>query len=137
MSDITILIPMAPPSELLPNRRHRRGGFHPGIAAANTSRTLAKYAAMNAATRTHPITGPVSVTIHIGYGHKRLLPDLDGSISATKPFWDGIVDAGLLVDDDQIVKIIATHEKLKGKRGTKPEGFTRMTITALAQENIA
>ena len=46
-------------------------------------------------------------------------------------YLDGIVDAGVLVDDDQVQRIVATHEKLYSKRRQKAEGYTRIEIEAL------
>jgi hypothetical protein len=41
-------------------------------------------------------------------------------------------DACLLVDDDQVQRITATHEKLHpAKRGDKPQGFTRLRVEPL------
>ena len=130
MSSITITVPMDPPSALLPNKRHRRGGLYPGIEAAQESRLAAKYAAMNACNGT-PLTGPVHLIIHAAYGHRRVTPDLDGTISAVKPMIDGLADAGVLEDDDQVQMITATHEKLRGRRNEKPTGYTVLTITPL------
>lgn len=123
---ITITVPMAPASEMFPNRRHRRGGLHPGIAASSACREVAKYAAREV--RTATIAGPVELTIHAAYGYKRVKPDLDATISAVKPMVDGVVDAGVLVDDDQIVKITATHEKLRSTRKNQAAGYTVLTI---------
>ena len=58
--------------------------------------------------------------------------NLDATVSACKPFIDGLADAGIIEDDDQMEKIIATHEKLKGKRGEKPQGYTRIQIEEMA-----
>lgn len=128
---VTVTIPAAPDNRLFPNKRHRNGGYRPGINAASECRQMARYAAMASGMYLEPIHGPVALTIHAGYGHGRVTPDLDATISACKPFIDGLVDAGLLVDDDQVQKITATHEKLRGKRGDRPQGFTRMTLEVL------
>ena len=61
---------------------------------------------------------------------KRRLPDLDASISGAKALLDGVVDAGILADDDQVARIIATHEKLPKH---EPE-YTRLTFTELEPE---
>lgn len=124
---LTIVIPMSPPSELFPNRRHRRGGLHPGIKAAEQCRLVAGSAARKVAART-PLTGPVELTIHAGYGYRRVTPDLDATISACKAFLDGVVDAGIMIDDSQVVRIVATHEKLKSNRKARADGFTALTF---------
>lgn len=129
---IIVTVPIAPPSDLLPNKRHRRGGLYKGIAAAQDSRAAAKYAAMNVANGS-TISGPVHLTIHVAFGYKRVTPDLDGTISAVKPMIDGLADAGLIRDDDQIVKITATQEKLRSTRRERATGYTRLTIEELPQ----
>ena len=37
----------------------------------------------------------------------------------------------LIVDDEQIEKITATHYKIKSKRGEKPQGYTRIQIEVM------
>lgn len=125
---IEVIIPMEPPSELLPNRQHRRGGHYPGVAATKECRQVARYAAMASGVYIEPFAGPVTLTIHAAYGYKRVTPDLQATISACKAFVDGLADAGIIEDDDQVKKIVATHEKLKGRRGEKPQGYTRIQI---------
>ena len=132
MSDsVTIRVPIDPPAELLPNRRHRRGGFHPGIEAAATVRQIAFHAALPHATAT-TLAGPVALTVHAGYGHGRRVPDLDATLAACKPMIDGIVDTRLIADDRQVARITVLHEKLTGKRGERPQGWTDITLEALA-----
>lgn len=133
---LTIVVPMAPASEMFPNRRHRSGGLYPGIAASTKCRTIAKAVARDIAPR-EAISGPVELTIHAGYGYRRVVPDLDATISAVKPFIDGLVDAGVLVDDRQIVRITATHEKLRSNRRHRAEGYTELTIREVAEHEEA
>lgn len=128
---ITVTIPMEPNSNLFPNAIRRSSHWRSEQQARKECRQTARYAAMASGMHTEPFNGPVSITIHAAYGHKRVTPDLDATISACKPFIDGLVDAGILVDDDQVKKYVATHEKLKGKRGEKPQGFTRIQIEAM------
>ena len=125
---ITVCVPMAPPSALLPNARYRRGGFYPGIAAAAECRMEAKSAALKVLDRVEPIRGEVHLTIHVAYGYRQVTPDLDGTISSVKSMLDGIVDAGLMDDDSKVVKITATQEKLKVTKKSKPTGHTILTI---------
>ena len=132
MSDsVTIRVPIDPPAELLPNRRHRRGGFYPGIEAAATARQMAYHAAIPYATAV-TIDGPVALTVHASYGHGRKVPDLDATLSACKPMIDGIVDTRLLADDRQVTRITVLHSKLAGKRGERPQGWTDITLEELA-----
>lgn len=130
---ITIEIPMPPARELFPNAEAKRR--HWGVRAEMRAecREMAKYAAMETAQRCGPIAGPVTLTIHAAYGYKRTLPDLEATIAACKPYVDGIVDAGVLYDDDQVKKITATHEKLTARRKEKPIGFTRFVITEMSE----
>lgn len=134
---LTITVPIAPPNALLPNKRHRRGGLYPGIAAATECRETAKYAAMEHVAGA-PIAGPVHLELHVAYGvdpatgRARSLPDLDGTISACKGLIDGLVDAGVLYDDDQIQRITASHERLGVTRKERPTGYTIFTITEIA-----
>ena len=128
---IEVVIPIEPNNHLFPNSRSRRGGFYKGINASQECRATARYAAMASGVHVEPYSGPVALTLFAAYGYKRKLPDLDATISACKPVNDGLVDAGILADDDQVQKITATHAKLKGKRGEKPQGFTRIQIEML------
>lgn len=130
---ITITIPIEPSSALFPNNRHRKGGYHPGVSASAECRQTARYAAMANGLHLEPYRGPVHLTIHAAYGYRRTKPDLDATISACKPFIDGIVDAGLLEDDDQVQKITATHEKLHSRGGVKQLGYTVIEIEELAK----
>ena len=131
MSELTIDVPMDPPASLMPNRQQGRMHWTKRAAQTREYREIAKYAAMEAAQRSGPIRGPVAVTIHAAYGYRRQTPDLDATISASKAYLDGIVDAGVLVDDDQVQRITATHEKLRATRKERPLGFTRFVITEI------
>ncbi len=108
---ITIVVPCDPPSELLPNARRR---LH--------WRTVAKYSLAMRETATYAalgqrpldwktITGPVILTLHADYGRRRRVPDLDGTLGACKNFLDGLADAGIIKDDQQVVELRVTHGK--------------------------
>lgn len=126
---IEVMIPSEPDNRIFPNKR-----FHwtKRKEAHAECRQTARYAAMASGVHIEPYSGSVALTIHAAYGHRRIKPDLDATISACKPFIDGLVDAGILVDDGQVQKITATHEKLRGKRGEKPQGFTRIEIEVMS-----
>lgn len=47
-----------------------------------------------------PITGPVSVTMHVAYPNRSRTRDAHNLAPTLKPILDGIVDAGVLVDDN-------------------------------------
>ena len=125
---ITVTIPMAPDNRLFPNAIGRGGHWGTRAACHAECRQTARYAAMASGMYIEPFNGPVALTVHAGYGYKRTTPDLDATISACKPFIDGLVDAGILADDDQVQKITVTHEKLASRRGERAQGFTRIQI---------
>lgn len=128
-----IAIPMDPPSGLLPNRQAKQGSWHRRAELRRTVREVAKYAALERADLI-PIAGPVHLTLHVAYGvdpvtrRARQLPDLDGTIAAAKPMIDGIVDAGILYDDDQVQRMTASHERLGITRKERPTGYTIIEI---------
>ena len=128
---ITVTIPADPPSKLFPNQASKQGSWHVRARVRKESREIAAYAAMNARTATCPIAGPVAVEIHAAYGHRRRLPDIDATSSAAKAFLDGVVDAGILYDDDQVVRWTVTHEKLPSRPKAPAQGFTTITITEI------
>lgn len=117
---------------MMPNQLSKQAHWSKRAKVRRDCREIARYAAMANGMHIEPFAGPVAITIHAGYGYKRKTPDLDATISACKPFIDGLVDAGILVDDDQVQRITATHEKLRGKRGEKPQGFTRIEIEVMS-----
>lgn len=125
---IKVTIPIAPESAMMPNQLSKQAHWRKRAKVRKECREIARYAAMSSGHHIEPFAGPVELTIHAAYGHKRVTPDLDATIAACKPFFDGLVDAGILADDSQVQKITATHQKLRGKRGEKPQGFTRIEI---------
>lgn len=128
---VTVTIPMEPVSALMPNQLEKNNHWRKRADARRECRQMARYAAMASGMYLEPFTGPVHLTLTAFYGYRRVKPDLDATISACKPFIDGIVDAGILVDDKQIEKITATHYKIKSKRGEKPQGYTRIQIEVM------
>lgn len=58
-----------------------------------------------------PIEGPVAMTVTIGWPKRRPGMDLDNATSCLKGPIDGIVDAGFLVDDKQIVALTVRQQK--------------------------
>jgi Holliday junction resolvase RusA-like endonuclease len=128
---IMINVPMAPPSKLFPNQASKQAHWAIRSRLRAECREVAYFAARAAVPLDYdPITVPVELELHIGYPSKRRLPDLDASISGAKALLDGVVDAGVLADDNLVTRIVATHEKL-------PKGeaeFTRLTFTELEPE---
>lgn len=124
---IIVTVPMAPDRLLFPNKQGK--SLH--WATRSKHRKISREAAYKAASllhQKHKITSPVVLTIHAMYGSRRRLPDLDASISACKPMIDGLVEAGLLLDDRQMVKIVATHERVAKESPVAKDGQTVITI---------
>lgn len=95
---VTIILPL-PPAVLSPNRpAGTRGGRFARAAAAKRYRKLAKCATRD----TQITTGPWErATVAAAFYHKtqRRRDDVN-HLAMLKSAYDGVVDAGLLVDDD-------------------------------------
>ena len=95
---VTIILPL-PPAVLSPNRpAGTRGGRFARAAAAKRYRKLARCAAED----TQITTGPWErATVAAAFYHKqnRRRDDVN-HLAMLKSAYDGVVDAGLLVDDD-------------------------------------
>ena len=124
---IRITVPMAPDSRMFPNKAGKSLHWQTRRSARAKSRE-AGYKAAKKCKPPKPIAGPVVCTIHAEYGYRRRVPDLDATVSACKSFIDGLTDAGIFLDDKQIVKIIATHQKMVVPKGEKWPGLTTITI---------
>lgn len=123
---ITVEVPLDPPSILLPNAK-RNAHWARINQATQEYRECAKYAALNARPRRwEPLTGPVALHIHVGWGRRRRRIDLDAAGSGAKAALDGLVDAHILTDDDQVAVLHVTQEKTP-----TGDGFTRLTITEI------
>lgn len=121
MNSITITIPCAPPSTLLPNQKRKK---HWGTIAKATRelRECAKYAAREQMPNDWtPYTGPVVLTLYVGYGRRRRIPDLDASAHACKGIIDGLTDAGVMVDDEIVKRLVVEH-------GRDPSGVGYTTL---------
>lgn len=64
-----------------------------------------------------PMTGPVAPRVVIAYEKGRKALDWDNAIATTKGIWDGLVDAGWIVDDNQMTGIFLTQIKDPEGRG--------------------
>jgi len=127
MRDITITVPCDPPSALLPNRKR---SLHWSTIAKATKelRSIAKYAACDQRPNDWiPFAGPVVLTLTVGYGRRRRVPDLDASASACKAALDGMTDAAIIADDRIIKRLVVEH----GKDATG-KGYIAMTFTPYA-----
>ena len=132
-----MIVPLAPPRELLPNNRRRGGGAHWSVqATATTPYRTAAYLAAVAQRGTCGggplLTGPgVVVAYRVvwpwdRYGARRRLPDPDAIPTACKAVLDGLVDAGVLVDDGPEV---IGEIRARGERGQPGEpGYTEVTV---------
>ena len=81
-------------------------------------RTLGMVTARNA--RLKPYTVPVTITTHIGYPPNVHRVDPGNAHPTTKALIDGLVDAGLLADDDHHHVTDGGHrrDKTSGQKGT-------------------
>lgn len=63
------------------------------------------------------IKGPVVLEVLIAYGKGRQIPDFDNAISMLKGAIDGVVKAGFMYDDDQVIGIYLDQIKDPDKLG--------------------
>lgn len=107
---ITVVVPGSPDRILAPNRRAH--GYAKAAATAQ-HRGDAKYAAMHyihgSGIRNLPFTGPVSVLASIEWGAGERRKDLDSCAVMVKPYIDGLVDAGVLINDSQM-KLLSVQQ---------------------------
>lgn len=136
-----VVIPVAPPSSLLPNKRRKgKGGSHWSVQSSDTEalKTRAKGAAVDLHASGvwdgKPLDGPVVVSYlvtwpYARYKNEKPIPDHDAIPTAAKAILDGLVLAGVLPDD--------SHEyvyeiRARGVRGAKddpyPDGSTLVTL---------
>ncbi len=123
-----VYMDFAPDRHLLPNYRNR-GHYH---VTAGYSEKLRKDAGMVAVSERNrmkwqPLEGPVSMFLHVAWPYRirkdgqpyanQRIPDADGLATAHKPALDGYVDAGLLLDDDQVESIHVTRSRDVGGVG--------------------
>jgi crossover junction endodeoxyribonuclease RusA len=94
---MTLTLPW-PDSRLLPNRK-----LHWAIKG-RASRQARWIAWAEAFKKTHPRIKSCTAVVTFHPPDKRRR-DLDNLLRACKPYWDGMVDAGLLVDDSCIREI--------------------------------
>lgn len=111
---------MAPPSALLPNRSHRRGGWHARVVAARDYRQMTAacvrelYGLSSDEKFPLPLDGDVVVTVNIEWGARRKRVDFDAAVSCLKPMLDGLTDAGWWGDDSQVVAMVVTQMRGEG-----------------------
>lgn len=119
---------MAPDSKLFPNKAGKSLHWATRQKHRKISREAARDAAKGVVPPT-PLDGTVHLAIHARYGYRRRLPDLDATIAACKPHIDGLVEAGVLVDDRIITRISATHERVTKDADCALTGQTILTLT--------
>lgn len=125
---VTITVGRVPELALMANRR--RNGSASWRDQADATRALRMQAAIDA--RPHDERFDVQVEVEYlvrwprtRYSAKKKLPDVDGLPVACKAILDGLVDAGVIEDDnaDVVVKITARQERTDG------DGCVIVTIT--------
>ena len=98
LESVTIILPL-PPACLSPNRpTGSRGGRFKRAAASKRYRRLACEAALAQGIETGPWERATVRACFCHFQHRRR--DDVNHLSMLKPAYDGLVDAGLLVDDD-------------------------------------
>ncbi len=110
-----------PPAELNPNRARSLHWAARHRAAALYRRecfVAAHQAILGRIRHSHnlPLTPPVSATVTFWMPDRRRR-DLDNLLAAMKPAWDGLVDAGLLADDNADQLSITLKPPEYGGRG--------------------
>ena len=93
-----------PPADLNPNVRGHWADRHRATAQYRNECFVAAKDMINRARRIKapvpsPLPTPVSATVTFWMPNRRRR-DLDNLLAAMKPAWDGLVDAGLLADDN-------------------------------------
>ena len=127
-----VVIPVAPPSSLLPNKRRKgKGGSHWSVQSSDTEalKTRAKGAAVDLHASGvwdgKPLDGPVVVSYlvtwpYARYKNEKPIPDHDAIPTAAKAILDGLVLAGVY------------EIRARGVRGAKddpyPDGSTLVTL---------
>lgn len=103
------VIGTVPEPELSPNHRAHR------MVRARKQKELREFAGWCArdTAPSSPLTGPVTVTVTIGWPKRRPGMDIDNATATLKGAIDGIVDAGYLVDDKQITELRVRQQAWK------------------------
>ena len=123
---LTITFPCMPASELMPNAARR---IHWAVKSkiAGKAREQAKILGLaNKGQWQAPERAKITYEFHVANRRRR---DLDGLISACKPYIDGLVDAGILKDDSGFYLSIGGASMLPAK-----ENETRVIIQEILSE---
>ena len=121
----TITIPIPANEWITSNDRYTR------YPKAGRTKALRYRAMLLARQQLQPMTGPVHVAVTTWYRGGRGL-DADAAAPAVKACLDGIVDAGILADDDGKHVVAITY--LRSRRDAAlAEGFHALTITLTDQ----
>lgn len=103
---ITIVVPGCPDRLLAPNRRtYGKRKAEP----TRQHRGDAKYSGMEQGAGITFI-GPVAVAALVRWGKGEVVHDLDSVAVMVKPYIDGLVDAGLMINDSQMKRLIVEQE---------------------------
>ena len=105
-----------------PNRARRQHWAHNG-SQASAIRTAAKLLALQALTRTKPLTPPVHMHLAFAFPDKRSRDLLNVD---TKALVDGVVDSGLIAEDNwaHVPLVTIEYDDHKTERG-----HLRVTVT--------
>lgn len=119
---LTVIVNEVPLAVLFPNIARRSSHYRIAEAAAPL-RASAKWEAIQAA---HPIRwlhsgaifdGPVTVRVCVRWPKPRRMPDVEALATACKPALDGLTDALIWRDDNQIKEICYRQERAGDARG--------------------
>jgi len=104
---LRVVVPGVPDPELSPNSRaHHR-------VKARKRRQLREFSgwAMKESAPERPISGPVVVTVTVGWPKRRPGMDIDNCTASLKGAIDALMDAGFIVDDSQIQELRVRQRK--------------------------
>ncbi len=127
---VVVIVPGCPDRLLAPNRRaHGRAKAEPTAK----HRRDAYYASLDV----FPLPqldwplfrGPGAVTLLVRWGKGERVHDLDSVAVMGKPFLDGVVDAGILANDNQMKRLTVEQE-----RDGTGKGEVILTISPMDQE---
>lgn len=126
-----VFIPLLPGAALSPNGAH--GAWGPVSAARKELREATYYAVQERRDRPPPLTrARVGITLYRAkmrlYNSRYRPTDVPNMVSACKPVYDGLVDAGVLPDDDAAHMRLGEHA-IEAVETAAEEGL-RVTVEA-------
>lgn len=102
-----VIVPGVPDPELSPNSRAHH------MVKARKRKQLRAFAgwAMKEVAPERPISGPVAVTVTIGWPKGRPGMDIDNATASLKGALDSLMDAGFICDDRQIEELRVRQQR--------------------------